>query len=255
MLAVFCLRLALGVIAALLLLRPAQINPRFYRTHFLTALALVAGTLVLLWESPWPLRAALSGALVLAFFGSASWSLEGHPGGRTLIGLTLLTLAACVWLLERQALRPLAPALEAQAGVWRAADDATSAALLGAALTAMLLGHSYLIAPSMSLAPLRRLLLALFVALLLRAVVAGTALGFWTAGRSPGTLTEVAVLWLPVRWGVGFVLAGVLTAMAWQTARLRNTQAATGILYIAVVFCFLGELTAQLLLSTTGYFL
>ena len=63
------------------------------------------------------------------------------------------------------------------------------------------------------------------------------------------------MLWLPVRWGVGFVLPGVLTAMAWQTARLRNTQSATGILYIAVVFCFLGELTGQLLLSTTRYFL
>ena len=177
MLAVFCLRLALGLVAALLLLRPAQINSRFYRTHFLTALALIAGTLVLLWESPWPLRVVLGGALVLAFLGSASWSLEGHPGGRILIGLTLLALVGGLWLRERQETQPLAPALEAQAGVWRAADDATSAALLGAALTAMLLGHSYLLAPSMSLAPLRHLLLALFVALLLRAAVAGRRWG------------------------------------------------------------------------------
>src|SRR5438132_1583564 len=41
--------------------------------------------------------------------------------------------------------------------------DLTSAALLGTAVTAMLLGHSYLIAPGMSLTPLMRLLTALFV--------------------------------------------------------------------------------------------
>ena len=49
----------------------------------------------------------------------------------------------------------------------------------------------------------------------------------------------------------------VLGVMAWRcaTARLRNTQSATGILYIVVVFCFLGELTGQLLLGVTHYFL
>jgi hypothetical protein len=260
MLALFCLRLALGLMAALLLLNPAQLNPRFYRTHFLTALALAAAALALLWEKPWPLRATLAGSLVLAFLGSASWSVEGHPGGRTLIAMTVLALAGALWLAERQGTRPLAPALEAQAGLWLAADDATSAALLGVATTAMLLGHSYLIAPSMSLAPLRRLLLALFVVLLLRAAVAGTALWFWTAGRSPANLTVapgfnpgIAVLWLPLRWGLGFVLPAVLGGMARHTIRLRNTQSATGILYIVVVFCFLGELTSQLLLNETGY--
>jgi hypothetical protein len=40
--------------------------------------------------------------------------------------------------------------------------------------------------------------------------------------------------------------------MAWQTARIRSTQSATGILYVAVIFCFLGELTGQLLWSSTG---
>ena len=38
MLSQFFLRLAFGMLAALLLLSPGQINPRFYRTQFLTAL-------------------------------------------------------------------------------------------------------------------------------------------------------------------------------------------------------------------------
>jgi hypothetical protein len=35
--------------------------------------------------------------------------------------------------------------------------------------------------------------------------------------------------------------------MAWQTARLRSTQSATGILYVVVICCFFGELTGQVL--------
>jgi hypothetical protein len=54
-------------------------------------------------------------------------------------------------------------------------------------------------------------------------------------------------LWLPLRWGLGFAAPLGLTWMAWQTARIRSTQSATGILYVVVVFCFLGELTALLL--------
>ena len=46
-------------------------------------------------------------------------------------------------------------------GCWL--DDLTAAAMLGSAMTAMLIGHSYLIAPAMSLTPLYRLLGALAV--------------------------------------------------------------------------------------------
>ena len=63
------------------------------------------------------------------------------------------------------------------------------------------------------------------------------------------------MLWLPVRWVLGLLVPAVLGAMAWQTTKLRNTQSSTGILYIVVVFVFLGELMAQLLLKVTGYYL
>src|SRR5262249_29320014 len=112
---------------------------------------------------------------------------------------------------------------------------------------AMLMGHNYLVAPSMSLVPLYRLLGALAVALVLRLVVEGYALGSWTSEHSLANLTPDATLWLPVRWGVGLVAPAVLCWMAWPTARSRSTQSATGILYVVVIFCFLGELTGQLL--------
>ena len=50
-----------------------------------------------------------------------------------------------------------------------------------------------------------------------------------------------------MRWLVGLAAPAVLCWMAWQTARIRSTQSATGILYVVVIFCFLGELLGQLL--------
>src|SRR5436190_13709281 len=98
MLPLFFLRLAFGLLAALLLVSPTQMNPRFYRTHFLTALGLGAGALVLLGDAPVPARAALAVALLLSFLGSASWSIEGAPGGRALVVLSALGFGAALWL-------------------------------------------------------------------------------------------------------------------------------------------------------------
>jgi hypothetical protein len=81
----------------------------------------------------------------------------------------------------------------------------------------------------------------------LRLGVESYALLNWTARQQTATLRGDVALWLPVRWLVGLVAPGVLCWMAYQTARIRSTQSATGILYVVVIFCFLGELTAQLL--------
>ncbi len=255
MLAVFVLRLAVGMIGCLLLLPSAIINPRFFRTHFLTALALAGVALVCVRDTAaWPLLTLLGAALALAFFGSMVWGLEGAPGGRAFIVLTTLTLAASLGWLEASAppLHP-SPIWEGMKGgmlVPLLLGDLTSAALLGSALTAMLLGHSYLIAPTMSLTPLMRLLAALAVAAIARLGVDAYALACWTTTHSYVNLNRDAVFWLPLRWLLGFLAPLGLDWMAWQTARIRSTQSATGILYIVVIFCFLGELTGQLLRGT-----
>jgi hypothetical protein len=251
MLALFALRLAAGMIAALLVLRPSQVNPRFFRTHFLTALGLTAlaaffmRNLLFQDHSGTCLAVSLAASLLAAFAGSVIWSLRNAPGGRLLgvISAVLFTgtLAAATWASAEGG--PLA---------WLLLIDAASAAVVGAATTAMLMGHSYLIAPAMSIVPLLRLLGVLFVALLLRMLLAGVGLWFWTAEHLLVNLNDVAV-WLPLRWGLGFIGPLVLVWMAWRTAKIRSTQSATGILYVVVVFCFLGELTGQLLLVATKY--
>src|SRR5438105_1461986 len=104
MLAIFCLRLATGMIAALSLLPLGQLNPRFLRTHLLTALGLVASASVFLREvaDAW-LWTGLAVSIIVCFVGSIVWAMEGAPGGRVVIVLatvaliaTLLQAGACV---------------------------------------------------------------------------------------------------------------------------------------------------------------
>jgi hypothetical protein len=118
----------------------------------------------------------------------------------------------------------------------------------------MLMGHMYLIAPGMTMTPLLRLLAALLAASVARLALAALAVGLWssTDGHSLFTLEGETVLWL-VRWVVGLVAPLVLGVMAWQTARIRSTQSATGLLYVVVIFCFLGELVGQFLQGPNGY--
>src|SRR6266542_3277701 len=125
MLAVFCLRLATGMLACLALLSAVQVNPRFFRTHFLTALGLTVLAAVFLRESAdlWLWLTLVAGA-VLAFVGSMVWLLEGAPGGRVLMVLTTAALGTALLLTGRG---------REQAAGWVLADDLTSAALLGAA--------------------------------------------------------------------------------------------------------------------------
>jgi hypothetical protein len=272
MLAVFSLRLAAGMIGCLVCLPARLLNPRFYRTHFLTALGLtVLAWLFLAHPADWLLTAALAASAVLAFAGSFVWSLEGAPAGLTVVGLTALALATALGLSETEP--PVGAASRAAPEASRAGTDVsassasgaasraastldalvagfTSAALLGTVLTAMLVGHSYLIAPSMSLTPLLRLLAMLGGAVMLRALADGFALYRWTGEHPWSKLGNDVLLWLPVRWLVGLVAPLILGWMAWQTARIRSTQSATGILYVVVIFSFLGELTSQLLRET-----
>lgn len=254
MLPTFCLRLACGLAGTLLLLPAAQVNQRFFRAHFLTILGLAAVVLILPHESGALVWVAVAAGAACAFAGSFVWSLDGAPGGRALAVLSTLCLVAA---LASASLRPAvsadgAEALPAPGGGWLLADDLTSAALLGSATTAMLVGHSYLITPTMSLTPLYRLLAALFASLGLRMLLAGVGLCHWTGGHSLTNLEDETVLWLPLRWGLGLLAPLVLGWMAWRTAKIRSTQSATGILYVVVIFCFLGELTGQVLLRNTG---
>jgi hypothetical protein len=227
---------------------PARVvNARFYRIHLLIVLGLTAAAAVAAGDIDhwlWWICLGLAGGACIA--GSLSWSAEADLAGYAALGIAACTLISSSLLLGVR--------VGASSGsvLFALADDLTAAALLGMAVTAMLLGHWYLIAPNLTIQPLLRLIAALFLTIGCRAMIAA----IWLVPQlfNVGSFDSTSWLWLAVRWLAGFGGLLVLTWMAWQAARIRSTQSATGTLYVVVIFAFFGELTDQLLhghLSTT----
>jgi hypothetical protein len=142
-------------------------------------------------------------------------------------------------------------------GLWafNAASRAASGFVLGTTLSAMLLGHYYLTAPAMSIEPLKRLVVLMSSGLAGRCVLA--VLGVWilerrASGNSTMSPGSGSGLLLAARFGMGFVGAAIATYLSWRTARIRSTQSATGILYIAMIFVLFGELTSLVMATRYG---
>src|SRR5688500_4442027 len=125
-------------------------------------------------------------------------------------------------------------------------------AMVGLALMDMLLGHAYLTASKMTIAPFRRLNFALAVVLgvrLLFAVIVALALHAW---RPVEGLWNLHLFMIATRWAVGLIVPAVFVYMAHDCIKRRSTQSATGILYVAGVLIFIGEIVALYLVKTTG---
>jgi len=107
----------------------------------------------------------------------------------------------------------------------------------------MLLGHRYLTAPGMPLAPLIQVNACLGMASILRFLVSTICLA-WAFG----TITQsVFWIWLALRWLAGIFGPMAVCVMVHRILHYRNTQAATGVLFVGVILTFIGELTADLL--------
>jgi hypothetical protein len=130
-------------------------------------------------------------------------------------------------------------------------SNISSGLLLGVTTAAMLLGHWYLNSPGMQLAPLRRLLAATGAAVLLQTIVSATSLSFEL--RYATGFSAYWLLFILLRWSFGLIGVALLVWMAWRTLNIPNTQSATGILYVAVIGVFVGELTGLLLSAESAF--
>src|SRR5437867_3544839 len=134
-----------------------------------------------------------------------------------------------------------------------------SALALGSAMTCMILGHWYLVDPGMSVRPLK-ILAASFVSVVSARFLLSsyTAILFWRdlVSTEDDPLSSVLLgnlLFFGQRVVFGLVLPLALSWMIWQTVKIRSTQSATGILYVAVVFVLFGELLSHYILVSMGY--
>ena len=134
----------------------------------------------------------------------------------------------------------------------------SSAALLGGTCTAMILGHWYLVLPSMDVSLLRSMVKFHIGSTVVRtavvAAVVGAALVSWQAPSGAGYSQYVlsldgVFLWQRVLFGLGS--PAVLSYLTWETAKIRATQSATGILYVDFFTVVVGEVLAKYLLLST----
>jgi hypothetical protein len=246
MLGDFALRLACGL-AALLLLTPWRVVPSaFFRTHGLVILGLLvlAGLDAGRFGSFGPTMGLVVSSAVLAYLATVTWGI-GLPrvAWPVTAGLTVLSAAALVTISRVD-----------DAGLWalNSLERLASACLMGATLTAMLLGHYYLTAPAMSIEPLKRFVRAAVCSLGARAAIAALGLALWAGASAATQASTVSPLFLAVRWGMGVVGPAVALWMTWKTVEIRSTQSATGILYIGMTLVLFGELTAMVMSRETG---
>ena len=244
MLADFAVRLAFGLSVAVFLISWRSVPLPFFRTQLQVVLGLVVlaaldqakagGSAFDLWS--------LVAAAVLAYVSAASWGL-----GLPLVGKGTAAAGALIlvgWMVGASW------SLTAGLGLLNASSRVASGFVLGVTLSGMLLGHYYLTAPAMSIEPLLRLVVFMAWGLGARCLLA--ALGFSVMHARHSVIGSVPPgggdgLFLAARWGIGFVGAAVAIYLSWRTARIKSTQSATGILYIAIIFILFGELTSLIM--------
>ena len=135
----------------------------------------------------------------------------------------------------------------------------TSALMLGGACTAMILGHWYLVIPSMEVSYLQAIVKGHIASMLGRMVVVGAAVWFaiatWQADSGLPSFRHYIMsvdgifFWQRILFG----LAGpaVLSYLTWETAKIRSTQSATGILYVDFFTVVVGEVLAKYIVLAT----
>jgi len=136
----------------------------------------------------------------------------------------------------------------------------TSAVMLGVACTAMILGHWYLVLPSMDVSYLQSIVGMHIASMAVRVLVVAAAVWFaiatWRPDIDAGPSFRHYILsvdgiffWQRVLFG----LAGpaVLSYLTWETAKIRSTQSATGILYVDFFTVVVGEVLAKYILLAT----
>jgi len=243
----FLAHLGVGIVCTLLFVG-REAGVKFFRFNAGLAAILLAVALAFQFD---PVLAVAEAALVLYWATVGRMLARARPlivaviigAGLTAIVLQALTVSAA-WSLPARALT--------------VASFLSSAALLGGACTAMILGHWYLVIPSMEVGLLQSIVKLHMASMVVRvAVVAAAvfvAIATWEPGMGPSFryyITSVSGIFFWQRVLFGLFGPGLLSYLTWETAKIRSTQSATGILYVDFFTVVVGEVLAKYILLAT----
>jgi hypothetical protein len=241
----FIFRLTFGMSLAMAVTPSRLVTSGYYRVHLwvlmglntLATLALISNREYVHWVAVLTLAIGLAGG---SYIGAIVWLYERSDFGTTLLyGIAIASLVAATLAM------PWDPSATEMGYTLGILDLASGGWLLGVTMAAMLLGHWYLNTPTMELVPLKRLVILMALAIVLRTVVSALGLGMnWTSGKP----FEVELwIFIALRWLSGILGTAMMALMTWNVLKIPNTQSATGILYAGVIVSFIGELCSQLL--------
>lgn len=272
-LVLFLTQMSVGMVVAVALLPPKMVDPRFYGSiGFWSALFTTIGLFV-------RHRSTLT---LSGIFGEHA----AAPSETRVFIAFYVFLALCVSLWLRMRFRERSPSrlemiLIAAAGLAAVSMDSllfraslppewaqnlllplnfiTTALVLGGFLAGMMFGHHYLMNTEMPKKLLVSMAWILIAAIALRIIAVGSTLMIFKEFVRPdvdflSSLTSLAghgiFFWQRVL--VGLFIPAVVVGLIWGTARIGSNQSATGIMYVAIAFVFIGELAARYLFLLSG---
>jgi hypothetical protein len=253
-------QLGVGMMLALLFLNPRRIGNGFFKFASLTAGILMGVPLAFDYFFPSPYRTSygpailLLIAIVLTVLYNRVVNLDRFDTSLALlIGVVAFGLGSIAW--DSLAFNKLLNIVGWQHWLL-VVNNLAGAAILGTVLLAMVFGHWYLVIPKLSIDHLVKLTKVMMGAILLRML---TFVATFVLIRLEPTLPlerVLSVLMLNLEHGIFFwprVICGivapiVLAVMVHSTLKIRHTQAATGLLYVAVIVLLLGEFMSKFLL-------
>ena len=225
--------LAAALIAVALVFRPPDLEPTTFSRLALIALAVSEAAIVIYWLTVGRTLASIRPALV---------ALACGGGVLTLVAQGMATTAG--------------GSLDSK--VLTVASFLSSTALLGGASTAMILGHWYLVIPSLQVSHLQSIVKVHIASMVVRIVVVFAAvlvaIETWQPGLGPSFSHYImsvsgVFFWQRVLFGLGG--PALLSYLTWETAKIQSTQSATGILYVDFFTVVVGEVLAKYLLLAT----
>jgi hypothetical protein len=244
--ALFLLEAGTGIAVLLLFFPTRALGKGFFLLHGAMAAAFVAAAW-LVRPAGYPIGLGAAPAILLAgyaAFAAADRAAIGRP-------LLALGLGASAWALASVALDAPRP----HGDVWTVAGAFLGGLFLGGVLLTMNLGHWYLVSRSLPFRLLARGALLFAGLAAARTILLGAALAVDPSPAGLASLLslerEALFFLFRVTWGIVGPLA--LSYFIWKTADMRSNQAATGLLYVALVFVLIGELLSSYLTVATGF--
>jgi hypothetical protein len=186
---------------------------------------------------------------VMSFLGSVMWTLERRSAGtRFVFGIAAVSMITVVLSsVPGDGFLTLKGNL-----TWL--TELAVAAVSGATVGGMLLGHWYLTTPTMSTTPLNHVNAFLGCVSFGRLLFGAIALGlFWPFGAQETAVvtsikwTSTHTVWLMLEWTGGILGPLAVAIMVAKILKYKNTQSATGVLFVGVILAFIGEMTGALL--------